>query len=279
MADRKQELTTSEIKAAILDILKSVIQICDDQRLTYYLAYGSLIGALRHQGFIPWDDDLDIWMPRPDYDKLLQYFDDSQHDTGSLVALHTTEQRLLPFLLTRISDTRYKEIGEYGDLVPEMGTFIDIYPLDGLLGNYEEALEDNEKTFSIVAKYMKAANFPTINRPINFLKEVLKKLRSMMMKSPITDWREICSRSTVKGYEDAEYVSCKTWNDAQSCKVVDRKDDYGEGKMAIFEGLQVRIPDNTDAILRRIYGDYMQLPPESERVGHHYYSIVPREDA
>jgi lipopolysaccharide cholinephosphotransferase len=278
MVDKKQELDTPEIKAATLEIFKKITDVCDGLGLRYYLAYGSLIGVVRHQGFIPWDDDLDIWMPRPDYDKLLRYFDDPQHDTGSLVALHPSEHRLLPFLLTRISDTRYRQIGEYGDMVPEMGTFVDIYPLDGLRGNHEEALEDNEKTYLTVVKYMKAANFPVPNTSESYLKKLLKKLRSSLMKSPLSYWRELCSGSTVEVYEKAEYVSCKLWNDAQSCKIVDRKDDYGEGKTATFEGLQVRIPDKADAILRRIYGDYMQLPPENERVGHHYYSIVPRED-
>lgn len=275
MAGEKQELTTPEVKAAILDILKSIIRICNDQGLRYYLAYGSLIGVLRHQGFIPWDDDLDIWMPRPDYNKLLQYFDDPMNNTGSLVALHTTDHRLLPFLLTRISDTRYKEIGEYGSVVPEMGTFIDVYPLDGLQGNQEEALKDNKKTYSITLKYLGAANLPS--RSPSVLKKCLKNFLATMLKSPLFYWHELCDRSTVEEYENAEYVSCKIWNDAQSCKVVDRKDDYGEGKMASFEGLQVRIPDNADAVLRRIYGDYMQLPPESERVGHHFYSIVRRQ--
>jgi lipopolysaccharide cholinephosphotransferase len=274
-----QELTDSEIKVATLDIFKKIIQICESQGLHYYLAYGSLIGAVRHHGFIPWDDDLDIWMPRPDYDKLLEYFDDSEHDTGSLVALHTTEDKILPFLITRISDTRYKQIGEYGDMVPEMGTFVDVYPLDGLSGSYEEALEDNERTYSISVHYLRSANFPPPNKTDSFLKRYLKKLRSAMLKSPLTYWHELCKRSSLEIYDKAEYVSCKIWNTPQTCKIIDKKDDYGEGKVASFEGLQVCIPNNSDAILRRIYGDYMQLPPENERVGHHFYSIVPRGDA
>lgn len=276
MENVKNKLESDEIKAAILDIFKTVINICDEQGLRYYLAYGTLIGALRHQGFIPWDDDLDIWMPRPDYDKLLSYFDDSKHDTGPLVALHTTEHRLFPFLITRISDTRYREIGEYGSVVPEMGTFIDVYPLDGLRGDYEEALRDNKKTYRTSLKYLGAANLPSQNPSV--FKTGLKNLISAVLKNPLAYWRELCSGSTVEIYEKAEYVSCKLWNDARSCEIADRKDDYGEGQIAMFEGVRVRIPDNADAILRRIYGDYMQLPPESERVGHHYYSIVPRED-
>ncbi|WP_317642891.1 LicD family protein [Bombiscardovia apis] len=276
MVDRKQELTSGEIQVATLDIFKKFIEICNSQELHYYVAYGSLIGVVRHQGFIPWDDDLDIWMPRPDYNKLLQYFDNARHDTGSLVALHPSEDNLIPFLITRVSDTRYKQIGEYGDEIPQMGTFIDIYPLDGLRGNQDEALKENEDTYSLTMKYVHALNSDSFDRSAGQLKRILKKVRAAMMKSPAYYWRELCKRATVEEYEQAEYVSCKIWNDDNSCKVIDKKSDFGEGKLATFEGLQVRIPDNADAILQRIYGNYMKLPPEEERVGHHFYSIVSR---
>ncbi|WEV42231.1 LicD family protein [Bifidobacterium sp. ESL0682] len=105
------ELTLRQIQLATLKILKQIIQICEDQGLTYYLAYGSLIGAVRHHGFIPWDDDLDICMPRPDFNKFLAYFDDESHDTGTLRAIHNKPGHLLPFLIARISDTAYREIG------------------------------------------------------------------------------------------------------------------------------------------------------------------------
>ncbi|WP_127920949.1 LicD family protein [Bifidobacterium xylocopae] len=278
MSGKKRELTTREIQLATLEILKQFIEICEDNDLCYYLAYGSLIGAIRHQGFIPWDDDLDVYMPRPDYNKLLDFFDDPQHDTGSLLAIHTTENKLIPFLITRISDTHYKQVGEYDDEIPQMGTFIDIYPLDGLYGSSKEAHRESRKVHTISSNYMRAGKFSTPYKLANPLMRVVKSIWPLILKDARTYWEELSLYTTVEEYEQADYVACKIWNDTKGSLIVDEKSDYGEGKQAIFEGLKVRIPDNADAILRRIYGDYMQLPPVKERIGHHYYSIVPRDD-
>ena len=69
----KKQLTIEQIQAVSLEILKIIADICEQQKLRYFLIYGTLIGAVRHKGYIPWDDDVDIMMPRPDYDKLLEY--------------------------------------------------------------------------------------------------------------------------------------------------------------------------------------------------------------
>ena len=134
----RKELTTKEIQAISLEVLKQIADLCDELNLRYYLAYGTLIGAVRHKGFIPWDDDVDIMMPRPDYDKLLKYLSTNKLPYLTLFNRQTCPE--YPYMISRISDDRYilemeneKSVG--------MGVFIDIYPLDGMGNTLEEALK------------------------------------------------------------------------------------------------------------------------------------------
>lgn len=126
-----RELTIKETQAVSLEILYTITQICEKQGLRYSLIYGTLIGAIRHQDYIPWDDDVDIMMPRPDYEKLLKYLEKHIKDYTYLRVFNCDKCKKYPYMITRISDDRYiikmENEKPYG-----MGIFIDIYPYDGL---------------------------------------------------------------------------------------------------------------------------------------------------
>lgn len=139
MPTNAEPLALEEIQEASLHILEKIADLCDQLHLRYYLIYGTLIGAIRHKGFIPWDDDLDIMMPRPDYEKLITYFIEN---TDALRPLELFEPRVnpdYPYMIARISDNRYildvTNEKDYG-----IGVFIDIYPYDGLGNTPKEAL-------------------------------------------------------------------------------------------------------------------------------------------
>lgn len=135
-----RKLDIKEIQEVSLEILKIVADICEEENLRYYLTYGTLIGAIRHKGFIPWDDDIDIAMPRDDYEKLLRYLRDNadKYEHLELFDIRTCPE--YPYMIARVSDNRYvidvKNEKPYG-----MGVFIDIYPLDGLGQTEKEALK------------------------------------------------------------------------------------------------------------------------------------------
>lgn len=135
----RKQLTTAETQAVALEVLHTVAGICETQGLRYCLIYGTLIGAVRHHGFIPWDDDVDIMMPRPDYDKLLAYLSQHIGEYPNLKVFNPDTCPDYPYMITRISDDRYviemENEKPYG-----MGVFIDIYPYDGLGVTKQEAV-------------------------------------------------------------------------------------------------------------------------------------------
>ena len=101
------EMSMEQIQQESLKILDTVAALCEKLHLRYYLAYGTLIGAVRHQGFIPWDDDIDIMMPRQDYKILLQYFREHAEELKPLEVFSTYNCPDYPYMITRISNTEY----------------------------------------------------------------------------------------------------------------------------------------------------------------------------
>lgn len=128
------ELSLREVQKISLNILKIVDDICRQEGLTYCLFYGTLIGAIRHNGFIPWDDDIDIAMPRNDYDKLKKYFIKHKDNLMPYVYFDPDTNENYPYMLARICDIRFK-IETENEYDFGMGCFIDIYPMDIVSSN------------------------------------------------------------------------------------------------------------------------------------------------
>lgn len=133
-----EELTLRQMQEGALNILKKLDGICREQGLRYFLFYGTLIGAIRHKGFIPWDDDLDVAMPRPDFDKLVAYCRRHRQELQPMQLMTVDDNPRYVYPIARFSDTRYRVkyqgIRDYG-----LGLFVDIYPLDGCGDTEEEA--------------------------------------------------------------------------------------------------------------------------------------------
>ena len=120
-----KEISPAEFRVHMMDILQDMQRFCDEKGLRYYLSYGSLLGAVRHKGFIPWDDDIDIWMPRPDYERFAKEYD---HPYYKVLSAWTDKNYPLDF--PKVHDIRTKVVEEGGD--GEWGVFVDIFILDGI---------------------------------------------------------------------------------------------------------------------------------------------------
>lgn len=266
------ELSLREVQLVTLAILKKIETICKEEYIRWWVMYGTLIGAVRHHGFIPWDDDLDIAMPRPDYERFLAYFKDHPDEVRPLTVLSGNGERRLPILITRVSDTTYRMVGEYGDEVPELGAFVDVYPIDGCGDTKEEAEAQRKLCRNELLKFDKACNFTP--RPMRHgLKWQMKRVRAGIMGNPAKYAERLHDLAVQHRYDNSTFVSCLVWeNDLCWHRVL-------EDTLipTSFEDMSVPIPTGYDAILRLKYGDYMTLPPEEERVGHHFYAIIRRD--
>ncbi len=272
-----KELSLREIQLVEFEVLKKLAELCDKLNLRYYLFYGTLLGAVRHQGFIPWDDDVDVAMPRPDYEILLDYCAKHAEELAPyrLMNCRTDKQYIYP--IARLCDTRYQVdyegVVEYG-----LGLFVDIYPLDGCGNTPEEAVAVHKMTHKAQAltslagldKFKPSLSGGLLRSLAKFAGYCYVKLRGAQHFAVMAD-----KKAMSVDYETSKYISCTVWFDMyQWCE----KDLFDPAETLIFEGHAFPVPAGADRLMQEWYGDYMQLPPQEEQVGHHYYKAYLKDE-
>ncbi len=275
---RKLELT--EIQQLELEILDVFDRLCRQHGLSYQLAYGSLLGAVRHQGFIPWDDDIDLLMPREHYRRLVSLVNGM--NTGGIVdgryrfadpgikgsiPYHQTFMKIYD-MRTRASETSLRR-----SLGFEEGVFIDVFSLEGMP---DDAREEKERFLRL-----------------DHLNDMVYYSTRQPCLSDLNPAHPRTSMQNAKGYLQAARKPYRAWirayyseldkydnaiGAARACCMRARNMDgvaapndnpYFPTIEAPFEGRSIPIPQNYDRILRDAYGDYLQLPPESSRKPSH----------
>ena len=265
-----KELSLEEIHRETLGVLKKLIQICDDIHINYFLAYGSLIGAVRHHGYIPWDDDMDLWMTRPEFEKFVKYCETNAEALlpYKLVSYKNTEG--YPYGIPRFCDTTYRMETKAHNV--ELGTFIDIYPLDGLGHDVREAkkkvflpakLWKKLNKFKRSKRYIRSASF-LLNIP-NYLIYIVSRLFTNRFYLD-----QLNNLTKTYSVEESDYLECYTWADLYRPKL---KECFMGYELLDFEGIKVKVPKGYDKILRDMYGDYMKLPPLEQQKTHHNYRL------
>lgn len=255
------------LKKCELEIFRHFISVCDQLGLRYYAVAGTLIGAVRHNGFIPWDDDIDIAMPRKDYQVLMQKGQSLLPRYYFLQNYHTDREFLCNFAKIRDTRTTYIDADMCGKDIC-YGVFIDIFPIDYYPEERLRAkwLDIKNKAYELrrVIAYLRP------KRHGNPLKELVKKIL-------VCTCRVICPDAwSVIEKRDKLFMSTPTSKYVRyySCGLGKREILKAEWFNATtnlpFEGIQVCVPKDFDVILTHIYGDYMKLPPVEARVGHHY---------
>lgn len=249
-----KELSLREQQLILLDILKYFDGVCRKHNIKYTLCGGTLIGAIRHKGFIPWDDDIDIYMLREEYDRFRELWNKETHKFYRYVAIDDFDNPA-SCLVAKIFDTRYEGKGNF---VP----FIDIFPLDYM----EDTEEDNrmlkECGWYIFASYKFRDKYQKSNNLFNKIVYKWKAKRYFKKVLRIFDYyknRNIKTDTLVSvGFHHIE--GKKGFIPAYLL------DEFIE---VDFEGEKIPIITKYDELLTAYYGDYMQLPPEEERVPPH----------
>ncbi len=267
-----KELSGSELRElqlVTLDILKVVIDFCDKNGLRYYLSEGSLLGAIRHGGFIPWDDDMDIAMPREDYEKFLNLWGKDIHDKCRLFHHSTYPKYYLPFAKVIFTGKcRFSSLIRAGlkSMNEVKGPGIDIFPLDETTPLNSELI----KRASDIRKYRN-----TLLTKVYYIKQPQKR-RAYFLASQLMSYkslhRKIDFLFTKDNGKGEKYITnfASAYNIS---KEIFQKDWFEPARQIEFEGINVTVPAKSEEILTQIYGDYMTPPPVEARVCPHQYIV------
>lgn len=256
-----KEIQSEELKSIQLDILQNVAEFCTQNNITYFLAYGTLIGAIRHKGYIPWDDDVDIAMPRPDYDKFVQQYNVEQQTHYKVIAMENDKHYGFSFakvhdIRTVMNETQYKQ--------DHFGVYIDIFPIDGVKDKKQV------KKLRMVNKclHTKKANFSQRKLSKKIINAFGKCILLPFSTHTILRFIDHLARKHPFGSTPFAGGICDSVVGERA--VVD-VNYFTDVKPHEFEGKLYNIPVGYDGWLRSIYGDYMQLPPEEKRITHHVF--------
>lgn len=246
----------------LVDILDEIVRVCNENGLTYYLAAGTLLGAVRHKGIIPWDDDIDIIMPRKDYEWLSANGQKLFQPGFKLASNRHTQGYFYDSIKVESTNTT---LIERVNPIYVGGFFVDVFPLDGA-----NSLEEN-RTFlearkPFVDSYIKYFINPDLH--ISFLQYLnfLRK-RHRYIKENIFVEIDNCSNkhaNATTAYVNNFFSDYSEWEVMPSCY-------YGNGTRLEFEGKMYNVPSNFHGVLTTIYGDYMALPPIEKRIDKHTY--------
>lgn len=254
----------------LLDILKEFIRLCDRHDLQYWLAFGSLLGAIRNQGFIPWDDDLDVLMPRRDYEKLWELYEKNKID-GHYVLCRTTRKKNYHHRVMQLVDTNTTFIHSRSrDEDLEHGLYIDIIPLDACpnsklrrLAQMRDAVIYSVYNIQCTPEY----NGGKLKGIITFLvKIMLTAVQNPQRRYEI--WKAAERRMTQYEWDDCKCVKSICGMFSMLVKPLPKTWFIGN-RIGVFEDIKVSIPVGAEAFLTAKYGNYMKLPPKEQQVVRH----------
>ncbi|TDT50826.1 LicD family protein [Fonticella tunisiensis] len=289
--DRRREYesepTLRQAQLIILRILKIVDYICRKHNISYWLESGTLLGAVRHGGFIPWDDDIDIGMTREDYNRFLSIAKDELPDDLFVENLDTTEYAGNTW--TQIKDRKSK-IVIWGQENQHPGLYIDIFPYDSYSSNPFRRVFI-EKLYKLLYINVYAINAPLKkpyfkgkNAVINAIKLLLKMVFfvfAIFNKDVIYKLNLKTRDKRIKRMDKNPKINYGYGTDVLNWDKVFKAEKIFPLKTMKFEDGEFLVPNDVDYVLRVFFGDdYMQLPPESKRVYHNKMikTILPEEE-
>lgn len=261
-----KELTLLELQREELKILKDVHEFCVKNDICYSLYGGTQIGAMRHKGFIPWDDDIDIIMPRKDYTRFCKEY---YSDKYEIACVENNKDYMLGF--ARVFDCKSTTmISYYPWIYKDVGVWIDVFPADGMPSDVKEIKRLYDRVIRL-REWLTFVRCSTVSYSMSssfvwkiklFVKKIMtfngkighilaKRMNKIMQTYDFETSPYWASLSNVRGLHEKKHHIKSTF---QSCVLVD------------FEDMKAYIMNGTDAVLRDRYKDYMKLPPENERI-------------
>jgi len=256
-------ILVDEQKQIQLNILRKVHHFCESNGLHYTLIFGTLLGAIRHKGYIPWDDDIDIAMPRNDYEVFIEKFQDDNY-------------KVYDYRLDEFYDHPYAKVADTRTLLEErvcmrpIGVNIDVFPFDDLGTSYEESVA-LANSLSAIKKRFRIKLLKPSKKNVWWKRLAIRMLKIIVIGQTL---KELASKENekihMKASEEALYSAILTESSLKACiKSICPKSYFSEYIDVDFEGEKFKAIRGYDSWLRNMYGDYMTPPPEDKRMSPH----------
>lgn len=274
MGDNEKNENLRRLQEVNLRMIHLLDELCRKYYLTYYALGGTLLGAVRHKGFIPWDDDVDIGMPRPDFEHFLKIAENALPEGYRLRTIRTADE--YQTYMVKLEDLNTRIFREYytvnGKEKRAVYAWIDVMPIDGAPADRRQMKEHLQK----IRHYKQMVSFSLLDKCMG----TAKKRSSRQKKVIRFGLQSGCYRllNTKRLYRRLEkecmrypYESAPLLGNSYGIygrKEYVRRNVFGRPVYLTFEDMQIACPQQYDRYLRHVYGDYMQLPPEEERKGH-----------
>lgn len=259
MSDKEQ------LKSLLIQLLDKFVEVCEANGLRYYLAYGSALGAVRHQGLIPWDDDIDVVMPRVDYEKLYELDSSVWGDGYRLCSYRNTPQYVHDFMKVEDLNTTLIEVA---NPVYVGGVYIDIFPLDNVPNKEADDKMTKEASYYASRKWL----FYSEPIPKKYLLKYLRycaKRNVFIHNDEMRKWDELTKR-----YINVQSEYVKDYHCAYLHKAPLPMNVYGNGIKLLYEGKEYMAPQDYHTYLTHYYKNYMEYPPIEKRNSGHDWKYV-----
>lgn len=251
-----------KMQAVVFEILCDIDKYCKENNLTYFLSGGSVLGAIRHHGFIPWDDDADIMLPRTDYEKFVDGFSKKYKDKYGMGALSIDPSwnRQWAKIWNKHTKLKYKHYYNH-----DIGVFIDVYPIDGLPNTKvgRKVFYAKQKVYANLAKEAERKHFHRRNRF-----QALRKIVGVFVKPLGARFfvEKIDALGRKYSFESSEYVACSMPVHYGARETI-KRELMSKQVWVLFENRMLPVPVGYETYLSNLYGEYMVIPKDAEENG------------
>ena len=260
----------TEIQSRLLSMLEWFHNFCVENNLRYYVTGGTMLGAARHKGFIPWDDDVDVGLPREDYKRFIEL--SSSFPQPYILETPQSPKKDFVYSYCKLYNTQTTFI-EKGKKNIKRGIYLDVFPLDGLGNTKEEADKRFAKTGALVKKL--AVRVSPVRKGRGFAKNCAVVLARCIPQFMINDKKlalKLDALASELPFDGCKYVANAVGNYTPNNII--KREDFGTPTLYDFENIQIYGAENYEGYLTQVFGNWRKLPPEEKRVSLHLTTVI-----